>query len=114
MAYAGGPMTEAMYYVLLALLHPGHGYRLMAAVGEVSAGRVQMGPGTLYGVLSRMLEDGLIEMERADGRRKVYAITDAGRQALYAEYDRLRAMAHDFERLRAAEEQLASQREGFV
>lgn len=114
MAYAGGPMTEAMYYVLLALLRPGHGYRLMAAVGEVSAGRVQMGPGTLYGVLGRLLEDGLIEMERADGRRKVYAITDAGRQALYAEYGRLRAMAHDFEQLRAAEGQMEPPEEGSV
>lgn len=105
MAYHGGPMTETMYYVLLALLHPGHGYRLMAAVGEVSGGRVQMGPGTLYGVLSRMQDDGLIEMQREDGRRKVYLITEDGRAALLQEYERLKAQVNDLERLRAAGEE---------
>ena len=45
MAYHGGPMTEAMYYVLLALMHPNHGYQLMQAIEEVSNGRVKMGAG---------------------------------------------------------------------
>ena len=57
MSYSGGPMTEAMYYVLLALMRPNHGYQLMHAIGEVSRGRMQMGPGTLYGVLSRYMCD---------------------------------------------------------
>ena len=45
------PMTEAMYYLLLALTRPAHGYRLMQQVNEASGGRVRMGPGTLYGLL---------------------------------------------------------------
>ena len=69
---SGGPMTEAMYYVLLALHRPAHGYQLMQQIARASRGRVQMGPGTLYGVLTRM------EME-----------------ALRAEYSRLRAMVRD-------------------
>ena len=47
-------MTEAMYYILLALLRPGHGYGMMQRIKELSGGRLEMGPGTLYGVLSRM------------------------------------------------------------
>ncbi len=95
MPYSGGPMTEAMYYILLALLSPGHGYRLMSAVSEISAGRVKMGSGTLYGVLTRMQKDGLIKAIEDDGRRKTYAITEEGKSALREEYARIKAMAAD-------------------
>ena len=78
----GGPMTEAMYYALLALTVPSHGYQLMSAVARASRGRVQMGPGTLYGVLNRMENEKLIEIVQDDGRRKTYAVTAAGRAAL--------------------------------
>ncbi|WP_226641573.1 PadR family transcriptional regulator [Mesobacillus subterraneus] len=95
MAYSGGPMTEAMYYVLLALMRPNHGYQLMHSITEVSNGRLNMGPGTLYGVLSRMQKDGLISLVENDGRRKTYEITLAGKQALQVEYDRLKALIQD-------------------
>lgn len=95
MPYSGGPMTEAMYYVLLALMNPNHGYQLMSAITEVSNGRINMGPGTLYGVLSRMQEDGLIGLAESDGRRKVYNITPAGEEALQIEYQRLLAQIID-------------------
>ena len=90
-----GPMTEAMYYILLALLRPGHGYGMMQRIKELSGGRLVMGPGTLYGVLSRMRADGWIVLTGEDGRRKNYAITDAGREALLAEYDRLKRLVAD-------------------
>ncbi|MBP1932017.1 PadR family transcriptional regulator [Ammoniphilus resinae] len=95
MAYNGGPMTEAMYYVLLALMHPSHGYQLMHAITEVSNGRLKMGPGTLYGVLSRMQKDGLISLAEDDGRRKTYQITSEGEQALRTEYSRLKSLIQD-------------------
>lgn len=95
MSYNGGPMTEAMYYVLLALMHPNHGYQLMHSITEVSKGRVKMGPGTLYGVLSRMQKDGLISLAEDDGRRKTYQITLEGEQALRAEYNRLKSLIQD-------------------
>lgn len=91
------PMTESMYYLLVALLHPGHGYRLMQEIREVSGGRVQMGPGTLYGLLGRMLDDGLINVKEQVGTRKVYAITDRGKQALQEEYERLCRMVQDIQ-----------------
>lgn len=95
MAYNGGPMTEAMYYTLLTLMHPNHGYQLMQSITEVSNGRITMGPGTLYGVLSRMQKDGLISLAENDGRRKTYKITANGKEALKMEYNRLKALVTD-------------------
>ena len=89
------PMTEAMYYILLSLLRPGHGYGMMQRVKELSGGRLEMGPGTLYGVLSRMSREGLIVLTGEEGRRKNYAITRTGRDALLAEYRRLQQMVAD-------------------
>lgn len=90
-----GPMTEAMYYILLALTRPGYGYGMMQRIRELSGGRIEMGPGTLYGVLTRMNKEGLITLTGAEGRRKNYEITAAGREALLAEYRRLQSMVRD-------------------
>ncbi|WP_342599047.1 PadR family transcriptional regulator [Psychrobacillus sp. FSL H8-0483] len=95
MAYTGAPMTEAMYYVLLALVNPNHGYSLMNTITEISRGRVEMGPGTLYGVLSRIQKEGLITLSEDDGRRKTYTITADGKEALRNEYNRLVALVDD-------------------
>ena len=93
------PMTEAMYYLLLALLRPAHGYRLMQQVSEACGGRIAMGAGTMYGLLSKMEKEGLIALEKQDERRKTYALTDTGREALRAEYQRLRALVSDGEKM---------------
>ena len=95
MPYDGSPMTEAMYYVLLALMHPNHGYQLMNEIEEVSKGRLKMGPGTLYGVLTRLQKDKLIIVVNDDGRRKTYSITEDGIGALKIEYERLISMVDD-------------------
>jgi DNA-binding PadR family transcriptional regulator len=89
------PMTEAMYYILLALLKPGHGYGMMQRIGELSGGRIQMGPGTLYGILTRMKKDGLITLVSEEDRRKTYAITKDGERTLLNEYGRLKLMVRD-------------------
>ncbi|MCD8508937.1 MAG: PadR family transcriptional regulator [Bacillus sp. (in: Bacteria)] len=89
------PMTEAMYYVLLSLKEPLHGYAIMDAVKEISGGRVRMGPGTLYGILKRMQNDNMIFLETSDGRRKIYHIASKGREALQLEYTRLSSMVRD-------------------
>lgn len=89
------PMTEAMYYILLSLLRPGYGYGMMQRIRELSRGRLVMGPGTLYGVLTRMKKDGLIRLAGEENRRKNYEITDAGREALRLEYERLKQLVRD-------------------
>lgn len=95
MSYTSTPMTEAMYYILLALMNPNHGYQLMGAIEQVSNGRIKMGPGTLYGVLTRLQNDELIAILKDDGRRKTYAVTEDGRAALKVEYQRLKDMIQD-------------------
>ena len=90
-----GPMTEAAYYSRLALMRPGHGYGMRQRIRELSGGRLVMGPGTLYGALARMCREGLIVLAEEEGRRKTYTITDAGREALLAEYRRLNRLVAD-------------------
>ena len=89
------PMSEAMYYILLSLQQPAHGYGMIQRVKELSAGRVVLGPGTLYGVLNRMKKDGWITLTAEDDRRKIYSITALGQAALQAEYQRIRQMVLD-------------------
>ena len=88
-------MTEAMYYVLLALMRPDHGYGIMQRIKDITGGRVVMGPGTLYGILTRLKREGLIVLQEESERKKIYEITDAGRQALLAEYRRIKQLAAD-------------------
>ncbi len=90
-----GPMTEAMYYVLLALTRPDHGYGLMQRIRELTGGRVVMGPGTLYGIITRLRREKYITLKEEDGRRKTYLITKKGREALLEEYRRLRRLVED-------------------
>ncbi len=91
----GQPMTEAMYYVLLALTRPDHGYGLMQRIRDLTGGRVTMGPGTLYGLITKLQKIGYIELDREDDRRKTYLITEKGKRALLEEYRRLKQLVED-------------------
>lgn len=89
-------LTEAVYYILLSLLQPMHGYGIMQNAEQLSGGRVRLAAGTLYGALNTLLEKGWIEAlpEVGDSRgKKEYLITAAGRAALNAEIERLSALA---------------------
>lgn len=86
-----GALTEAVYYILLSLLAPMHGYGIMQNIEALSGGRVRLAAGTLYGALNTMLERGWIYAlpgER-DSRKKEYHITDLGKEALHGEVMRL-------------------------
>ena len=86
-------LTEAVYYILLSLCSPLHGYGIMQRVDEMSAGRVKLAAGTLYGALNTLKERGWITLEGgADGRRKDYAITEKGKEVLLAELARLKEL----------------------
>jgi len=88
-------MTEATFYILLSLIDPGHGYGMMQSIKELSRGRLQIGPGTLYGVLTRMNKEGLIELVEEEGRKKTYHVTALGIEALKEEYQRLKNQVMD-------------------
>ncbi|MBR5885724.1 MAG: helix-turn-helix transcriptional regulator [Alistipes sp.] len=88
---ANNALTEAVYYILLALVEPLHGYGIMQRTAQLSGGRLVISAGTLYGALSTLMEKGWIEQLEiaADSRRKEYTITDAGRVVLEQELSRL-------------------------
>lgn len=86
-----GALTEAVYYILLSLYHPMHGYGIMQNVSLLSCGRVNLGPGTLYGAINTLLERHLIESFSIDdkSRKKQYIITTLGKEAVRSEIERL-------------------------
>lgn len=90
-------LTEPMYYVLLSLRDPRCGIEIMSRVAEISGGRVAIGPGTLYTMLAKFEENGLIcpAEEESRGKRKSYRITDAGVRILRDEYERLARRVED-------------------
>ncbi|WNS46477.1 PadR family transcriptional regulator [Paenibacillus sp. MMS20-IR301] len=86
-----GALTEGVYYILLSLFTPMHGYGIMQNVKLLSSGRVELGAGTLYGALSTLTERGWILPLAGgqDSRKKEYEITETGRAALQNEMARL-------------------------
>ena len=86
-----GALTEAVFYILLALYTPMHGYRIMQTVRELSHGRVDLGAGTLYGALNTLLEKNWIVpiAGEQDSRKKEYMITALGKAVAQAEVTRL-------------------------
>ena len=89
-------LTEAVFYILLSLDAPLHGYGIMQNVERLSGGRVRLAAGTLYGALTTLTERGWIEDE---GRRKEYRITPEGRAAVRAELARLQELTANGEAL---------------
>lgn len=88
-------LTEPMYYILLALTEECCGVDIMDKVREISQGRVLVGPGTLYAMLAKFEENGVIRLTASEGRKKSYIITDIGRDMLWQEYVRLQVMVRD-------------------
>ncbi len=84
-------LTEAVYYILLSVIKPNHGYGIMQVTGELTNGRLIISAGTLYGALNTLLERGWIKLliTADNSRRKEYVITEEGRQILRAELKRL-------------------------
>lgn len=87
-------LTEAVFYILLSLMQPMHGYGIMQNVETLSGGRVRLAAGTLYGAINTLLEKGWITALPGikDSRKKEYQITDAGKKAVEAEIARLQEL----------------------
>lgn len=93
------PLTAAMFHVLVAMADGDrHGYAIIKDVAERTNGEVELGTGTLYGILKRLLAEGLaVESKRPaarndDERRRYYRLTDFGKRVVGAETRRLEAM----------------------
>src|SRR5579864_85536 len=91
------PLTEPVLLVLLSLAEqPRHGYSILKDVEQMSAGRVVLSTGTLYGALQRLLRQGWIERFEEDESsrdRRAYRLTSRGRWNLQLEVDRMRHLS---------------------
>ena len=83
------PMTETGFYILLCLQTPNHGYGIVQKVKELTDNEVVLGPGTMYGSLAKMEKDGLIEFVLEEEKRKIYQITELGKEVLEQELRRI-------------------------
>ena len=94
-------LTEAVFYILLSLDAPLHGYGIMQNVERLSGGRVRLAAGTLYGALATLTERGWIVslVGEDEGRRKEYRITPEGRAAVRVELARLQELTANGEAL---------------
>ena len=89
------PLSEATYYILLALVEPLHGYGIMQKVEGMSEGTVNIGPGTMYGAFSTLEKEELITMVKEEERRKSYTLTEKGKQVLTEQIHRLQIMTRN-------------------
>lgn len=97
-----GALTEAVYYILISLFEPLHGYGVIQNVEKLSGGRVRLGAGTLYGALNTLLARGWIVESGVSGeRKKEYIITESGKRAVLDETDRLRELLDNGEMILA-------------
>lgn len=86
------PMTETAFYILLALTEPRHGYGITKFVAELTDNRIKLGSGTVYGTLTKMQKDDLIDIYDDSDKKIVYEITDSGREVLRAEISRIKLL----------------------
>lgn len=92
-------LTEPMYYVLLCLKTPLHGYAIMQKVKLITDGRIKVGPGTLYNLLSRFEKKEIIVQVKSTSNKKNYTLTPKGYEFLNNELLRLKQLVFDGERI---------------
>ncbi|MCF0245257.1 MAG: PadR family transcriptional regulator [Ileibacterium sp.] len=83
------PMTEATFYILLFLQQEDHGYSISKKTAELTSDEVRLPPGTMYGALSKLEKDGLIQTVRTENKRKIYKLTEQGQHILDLEKGRI-------------------------
>ncbi len=92
---ANTPLTEALYYILIATRKPNYGYGIIQDVTQMTGGRVILGAGTLYGAINTLLAKKWIILyheEKDSRKKKEYIVTDEGRKAFYIEVERLKEL----------------------
>lgn len=97
------PLTEAVYYILLAVRKPNHGYGIIQEVEQLTGGRVTLGAGTLYGAIQTLQEKQWIDVYSVDTesrKKKEYIITDLGKEVFETERIRLEELLRNAELMR--------------
>lgn len=93
------PMSETLFYILLSLHEPRHGYGISKYVSALTDGRVNIGCATLYGTLGKLQKSGLICVFDESANRITYELTSRGRALIKSEIARLQKQASDAEAL---------------
>ena len=100
--YNNMPLTEALFYILLAVRKPNHGYGIIQDVNEMTEGRVVLGPGTLYGAINSMLTKGWIILyseDKESRKKKEYLITSMGKEIFQNEMKRLNELIENAKKM---------------
>ncbi|ERK58416.1 transcriptional regulator, PadR family [Gemella bergeri ATCC 700627] len=84
--YETGELTDSIFFTLLVLTEPIHGYMIMQRVNELTQGKVIIGPATMYTTLAKMVAAGWIAEQEIDNSKKEYYITTKGREILNNNY----------------------------
>ena len=82
-------LTPQMYYVLLVLFQPRHGYEIMSEVKKITQGEINVGAGTLYTLLPKFEKECYIRLVKEDNKKKIYQITNLGKKKLQKEKERM-------------------------
>lgn len=90
-----GALTEVVYYILLSVYEPMHGYGIMQKTKEMSNNRVTLGAGTLYGAINTLLEKQWILLYSDDAKKKEYLITELGKDVVKNEIERLEELVRN-------------------
>ena len=96
------PLTEAVYYILLAVRKPNHGYGIIQEIAQLTNGRLNLGAGTLYGAIQTLEKKKWISIYSIDTesrKKKEYLITDLGKKAFAAECKRLEELLKNAARM---------------
>ncbi|EGW41577.1 helix-turn-helix transcriptional regulator [Desulfosporosinus sp. OT] len=96
------PLTEALFYILLAVRTPNHGYGIIQDINEMTGGRVVLGPGTLYGAINSMLTKGWISLfseDKESRKKKEYLLTKIGREIFEKEVNRLNELVENAKKM---------------
>ena len=97
------PLTEALFYILLAVRKPNHGYGIIQEVEQLTNGRVSLGAGTLYGAIQSLEKKGWITIYSEDTtsrKKKEYIITSTGKEVFEAEARRLEELLNNAKYMR--------------
>ena len=99
------PMTETGFYILLCLQQPMHGYGIVQQVEQLTDGEIRLSPGTMYGTLSKMEKDRIISFVREEEKRKIYCITELGREVLQMEMRQIERLFRNVKEVQAWQRQ---------
>ncbi|MGZ9586616.1 PadR family transcriptional regulator [Paenibacillus marinisediminis] len=86
-------LTDSVFYIMSGFIKPRHGYAVMNLIEEITEGQVVIGPASLYTIIKKLMNESYIELyDDSDSRRKIYVLTDKGRNVLMHDIEKRKKM----------------------